>query len=144
MCGIAGIVAFEGHVVDPCVLQEMGDRLAHRGPDGEGFVVGTPDSGTFQHVSMPHMARSPSTVPATLGLVHRRLAILDLLPRGAQPMASRDGRVWIVFNGEIYNHRDLRAVLESEGIQFTTRTDTEVLLHAYLHCVERSLDRIER
>src|SRR5262249_44372185 len=136
-------VAFNGKHVDPSVLQKMSDRLAHRGPDGEGFLLGTLGSDRPQPTRQPYADRCRLPTPATVGLAHRRLAILDLSARGDQPMASPDGKVWIVFNGEIYNHLDLRALLESDGIQFNTRTDTEVLLHAYLRWGERSLDRIE-
>jgi asparagine synthase (glutamine-hydrolysing) len=84
--------------------------LAHRGPDWEGF------------------AEWPGVV-----LGHRRLAIFDLSPAGRQPMLSADGRCGIVFNGCIYNWRDLRKELASSGAQFTSQTDTEVLLVGYRH-----------
>jgi asparagine synthase (glutamine-hydrolysing) len=118
MCGIAGVFYRDpAHPVEKCFLQRMGDRLAHRGPDGEGFW----------------------TEPG-LGMVHRRLSILDLAG-GAQPIGNEDGTVQVVFNGEIYNFQQLRAGLEARGHRFRTRTDTEVLVHLYEeegeHLVER-------
>lgn len=108
MCGIAGIVYRDPHRgVDQTVLQQMSDAIAHRGPDGEGFFVAH-----------------------NVGLVHRRLAIIDL-EGGQQPIANEDESVQIVFNGEIYNSPDLRRQLESKGHRFRTQTDTEVLVHLY-------------
>jgi asparagine synthase (glutamine-hydrolysing) len=86
------------------ILRRMTARLAHRGPDGEGYF---------------------STPEVSLG--HRRLAIIDV-PGGAQPMTTTDGRYTIIFNGEIYNFRALRNELEAEGARFRTKSDTEVLL----------------
>jgi asparagine synthase (glutamine-hydrolysing) len=117
MCGIAGIADVTGRPVDPALLRVMTSVQAHRGPDGEGFVC-----------------RGP------VGLGHRRLAIIDLVT-GEQPMASDDGAVWLVFNGEIYNYRELRRELEARGVRFRTASDTEVILRAYEAdgpaCVER-------
>jgi asparagine synthase (glutamine-hydrolysing) len=109
MCGLAGIVTRDGPgAADPRALAlTLGRSLAHRGPDGEGCWL------------------SPATDAL---LVHRRLAIIDLTPQGSQPMASPDGRWRIVFNGEIYNHRELRRDLEARGERFTTASDTDVLL----------------
>src|SRR5215470_1800335 len=80
---------------------------------------------------------------APVGLGHRRLAIIDLSDRGLQPMSSADGATWIVFNGEIYNFRELRSELESRGYGFKTNTDTEVLLQSYLHWGEDCLERLQ-
>jgi asparagine synthase (glutamine-hydrolysing) len=108
MCGIAGVLyADPARPVDPAVLQAMGDAIAHRGPDAEGFWT---DPG--------------------LGLVHRRLSIIDLAA-GNQPIGNEDGSVQVVFNGEIYNFQELRAGLEAKGHRFRTRSDTEVLVHLY-------------
>lgn len=108
MCGIAGIHAFarDAHV-DPELVRRMGATLEHRGPDGDGLRHG------------PGYA-----------LAHRRLAIVDLAG-GAQPMATPDEEVWVTFNGEIYNYRELRRELEGKGCVFRTESDTEVLLHGY-------------
>lgn len=107
MCGIAGIVHLDGAPASPKLLQKMTDAIAHRGPDGEGqFTDG----------------------PVSLG--HRRLAILDLSPAGRQPMESADDRFVLVYNGEVYNYQELRAELQSQGYQFNSRTDSEVVLYA--------------
>lgn len=112
MCGIAGIFAYSdsGSVVDREALLRMREHMANRGPDGAGLWL---------HGQ------------GRVGLAHRRLAILDLGEGGAQPMATADGRLRIVFNGEIYNHRELRERLKARGHVFASHSDTEVLLHAY-------------
>src|SRR6266849_2530198 len=107
MCGIAGIVNPTGRPVDEALLRAMTAVQAHRGPDGEGIAC-----------------------RGAAGLGHRRLAIIDLAT-GDQPMVSDDGAIRIVFNGEIYNFRELRRELESRGARFTTTSDTEVILRAY-------------
>jgi asparagine synthase (glutamine-hydrolysing) len=107
MCGIAGISG----PVDSCDLRKSLEMLAHRGPDGQG-------------VFEDHQAG--------VGLVHARLSILDLSSLGRQPMASPDHRIQVVYNGEIYNFRELRQSLESRGVEFRSSSDTEVLLHMYL------------
>ena len=108
MCGISGVFHYgDGAPVDAGGLSRMNDALTHRGPDGAGV-----------HVDGP------------LGLAHRRLAIIDL-EGGHQPLFSPDRRRVIVFNGEIYNYRELMSRLEAEGRTFLTRCDTEVILAAY-------------
>jgi asparagine synthase (glutamine-hydrolysing) len=114
MCGIAGIFGDGvGQPGDQALLARLAARLRHRGPDGEG-----------------------ARLADGYGLVHRRLAIVDLAT-GQQPMHDGSGRVWIVFNGEIYNHLALRAQLEQAGFLFRTRSDTEVLLHGWQQWGER-------
>src|SRR3954462_1432863 len=121
MCGITGLVAPPGATISTDILQRMTDLIAHRGPDGEGFLVGS------------QFVRKAAAAPerAQVGLGHRRLAILDLSERGIQPLSVDGGRTWIVFNGEIYNFRELKTELAARGCRFKTETDTEVLLHAY-------------
>jgi len=118
MCGISGIFNLNGEPVSPVLLRKMTDAIAHRGPDGEGFYT-----------------------DSFIGLGHRRLAIIDLSPAGDQPMITPDGQFAIVYNGEVYNFQELRAELESLGRQFRSRTDSEVVLHAYAawgpECVKR-------
>ena len=111
MCGICGIV---GKIDEP-VLRGMTEALRHRGPDDAGFYVGT----------------DPADGHTRVGLGMRRLSIIDLTPAGHQPMSNEDGTVWIVFNGEIYNFRELRADLETKGHRFKSRTDSEVIVHLY-------------
>lgn len=113
MCGIAGIVAYDDSApvpVDARELLRMREYMAARGPDGQGEWL------------------APS---GRVGLAHRRLAIIDLDARAAQPMGSADGSLVIVFNGEIYNYRELKCELEGRGAVFRTESDTEVLLHSY-------------
>ncbi len=108
MCGIAGLLfADRTRPVDRSRLKAMSDAIAHRGPDGEGFLV------------------EPG-----VGLAHRRLSIIDLAG-GGQPIGNEDGSIQVVFNGEIYNYQDLRRSLEAEGHHFRTSSDTEVLVHLY-------------
>src|SRR6266571_2263405 len=129
MCGIGGIWDSRGIAKPAPLLCIFGDALAHRGPDGEGFLAVPADRGT------PQLCRSRNGIEA-LGplhgvLVHRRLSIIDLAT-GDQPMSLGDGRIWIVFNGEIYNYPDLKREL-SDGREppFATTSDTEVILRVY-------------
>jgi asparagine synthase (glutamine-hydrolysing) len=119
MCGIAGVLyADSKRLVDRAVLEAMGANIAHRGPDAEGFW------------SEPG-----------IGLVHRRLSIIDLV-EGGQPLANEDGSVQVVFNGEIYNFKDLRAGLKTKGHHFRTQSDTEVLVHLYEEEKDSLVDRL--
>lgn len=120
MCGIAGIFHLQtAKPVDPARVRAMTDVLAHRGPDGAGVW----------------------TAPG-VGLGHRRLSIIDLAT-GDQPMTSEDGRLVTVFNGEIYNFRELRTELESLGAVFRTASDTEVILHGWRRWGLACLDRFD-
>lgn len=120
MCGICGVIE-QRHPVDPAVVIAMRDRLRHRGPDDDGLYV------------------SPPRFPQ-VGLGFRRLAIIDL-SGGQQPMSNEDGTIWIVFNGEIYNFRELRDELVARGHVFRTNSDTEAIVHCYEEfgedCVQR-------
>jgi asparagine synthase (glutamine-hydrolysing) len=109
MCGIVGVAA-RSPVDSPDVLTLMRDRLHHRGPD---------DAGVWW------------ALDRRVGLANCRLAIVDLSPGGHQPMADASGRLWITYNGEIYNHGDLRHELEARGHRFLTASDTEVILESY-------------
>jgi asparagine synthase (glutamine-hydrolysing) len=118
MCGIAGIVAIDQLEPDaPARAVAMRDILTHRGPDEAGLHC-----------------------DGRAALAHRRLSIVDLAS-GQQPLSNEDGSVWIVFNGEIYNHADIRQELEARGHQYRTRCDTETIVHAYEEwgdeCVQR-------
>jgi asparagine synthase (glutamine-hydrolysing) len=107
MCGICGVFTLNGTAVDGALVRQMSATLAHRGPDG---------SGTF--------------VSGAIGLAHRRLSIIDL-EGGAQPLGSDDGKLQLVFNGEIYNFIELREELINKGHTFRTHSDTEVIIHGY-------------
>ncbi len=105
MCGIAGIIGRDS--VDEKALHKMADVLRHRGPDDEGFHI-----------------------DGSAGLAHRRLSIIDI-DGGKQPLSNEDGTIWIAFNGEIYNFRELRRELVDKGHIFATQSDTEVIVHLY-------------
>ena len=107
MCGIVGLVRNDGLDVDQALLGRMCNAIRHRGPDDDGFYVN-----------------------GAVGLGMRRLSIIDL-KSGAQPIHNRDRTAWIVFNGEIYNYRELREKLEQLGHTFYTNSDTEAIIHAY-------------
>lgn len=133
MCGIAGILLDEINPAAPGWLTAMTQALYHRGPDDGGAVVfgmnGSP--AVTRSLGRPGEPVDWKFVPAKLGLGARRLAIVDLSPAGHQPMQSPDGRVWLVYNGEIYNHAALRAELAARGMSFAGHSDTEVFLAAY-------------
>lgn len=117
MCGICGKLVFDREArIAPALLKSMADTIYHRGPDDEGYYASGP-----------------------VGLGFRRLSIIDL-NTGHQPISNEDGTVWIVFNGEIYNYRELRDLLIAKGHIFRTKTDTEVIVHLYeefgTNCVE--------
>lgn len=119
MCGIAGsLYRDRRHPVDEQQLRAMSSSLRHRGPDEHGLWLGD-----------------------GVGLAHRRLSIIDLAD-GQQPLANEDGRVRVVFNGEIYNYRQLRSELESKGHQFRSRSDTEVLVHLYEELGDQLVERL--
>ena len=143
MCGIVGIIGLNGREVDLGVLQRMNDVQAHRGPDGEGFLAVREASGRLENVFLDRAENGRAGGAPRVGLGHRRLAILDLSDRGLQPMTVGGSDTWIVFNGEIYNHLELKRELEAGGVVFTTRTDTEVLLQAYLRWDVGCLERLE-
>ena len=109
MCGICGIVDFAGTSIDEGMLRAMTRTLHHRGPDDQGIAVS-----------------------GAMGFGHTRLSIIDLTSAGHQPMQSPNGRVTLVYNGEVYNFTDLREILEQDGHVFLGRSDSEVVLHAYL------------
>ena len=109
MCGIAGIISTQKEIIHNRSLKTMSDSLSHRGPDGEGLWINKEN---------------------TAGLSHRRLAIIDLSAAAAQPMHYLD-RYSIVYNGEIYNYKELKSDLQKAGYHFTTQSDTEVILASY-------------
>ncbi|HXP85596.1 MAG TPA: asparagine synthase (glutamine-hydrolyzing) [Bryobacteraceae bacterium] len=120
MCGIAGIAKLGGELIpgEFDALDRMSAALRHRGPDDDG-------------------ARAEGGV----ALAHRRLSIIDVSPAGHQPMSNETGSIWVVYNGEIYNYRELRRELESAGHRFRSQSDTEVLVHGYEEWGEEGLLR---
>jgi asparagine synthase (glutamine-hydrolysing) len=125
VCGIAGYYD-AGEPASETRIRAMTDRVAHRGPDADGFVLADTHSGAVWN---GERAKPASRFDLALG--HRRLSIIDLSEAGTQPMVSADGSCWVVYNGEIYNYVELRAELSSLGHAFRSETDTEVLLAAY-------------
>src|SRR5271167_735667 len=119
MCGICGKLMFGNEAtISPALVKAMADTIRHRGPDDEGYYVSGP-----------------------IGLGFRRLSIIDL-QSGHQPLSNEDGRIWIVFNGEIYNFQELRAFLLSKGHVFKTQSDTEVIVHLYEELGPKCLDKL--
>ncbi|MDW8403891.1 asparagine synthase (glutamine-hydrolyzing) [Chloroflexus sp.] len=150
MCGIYGIWHRHGKPVDLSALQIATNRLRHRGPDDEGYLLANPATGvvtpyagseTDRRLMLPSLDKGWSD-GCSLAFGFRRLAILDLSPAGHQPMASADRRFWIVFNGEIYNFIELREELQCIGHRFHSSSDTEVILAAYAQWGEKCLDRL--
>ncbi|NUN04004.1 MAG: asparagine synthase (glutamine-hydrolyzing), partial [Bryobacteraceae bacterium] len=117
MCGICGIFDLMGNPIDASVLAKMNGVIRHRGPDGDGQLV-----------------------DGEIGLGHRRLSIIDV-GGGGQPIGNEDGSIQIVFNGEIYNFVELREELEKAGHRFRTRSDTEVIVHAYEQWGDRCVQK---
>jgi len=108
MCGICGKVDFSGEYISEKLIKDMCNTLIHRGPDEEGVYIN-----------------------GNVGLGQRRLSIIDLTSEASPPLSNEDGSMWVVFNGEIYNHKELRKELKKKGHVFLTQTDTEVIVHLY-------------
>jgi asparagine synthase (glutamine-hydrolysing) len=156
MCGIAGLWASDGRV-DLGRLHQMSQLLRHRGPDGEGLAMvdgpsgeittlgGADTSAATYRSGLPYAPgkRHRGALPAgaSIGLAHRRLAIIDLTPSGHQPMCDAAATHWITYNGEIYNYLELRSELEAAGEKFTSSSDTEVILAAYRKWGQACLSR---
>lgn len=119
MCGFVGVLNLDGQAADAALLSRMSQEIAHRGPDDQGVETSGP-----------------------CGLGFRRLSIIDLSAAGHQPMRSADERLTIVFNGEIYNYRELRDELAKDGARFRSHSDTEVLLHLYERYGTEMLSRL--
>ncbi len=127
MCGICGIVNQDGRPVDSVALKTMGDAIERRGPDDSGIFI------------RPNGAEVGSGV--RVGLGQQRLSVIDLSPAAHQPMSNEDGTIWLTYNGEIYNYKDLRRELEAKGHRFRSDSDTEVVIHLY---EEEGLEAVKR
>ncbi len=114
MCGIAGKKTLKAESIAPELILDMCAAIHHRGPD---------DIGVFNS--------DGCASGASLGFGHKRLSIIDLSPAARQPMCNEDGTIWLTYNGEIYNYKDLRRELEAKGHRFRSDADTEVLIHLY-------------
>ena len=128
MCGIAGILTFNGIPVQAEEIESLTSALAHRGRDSTGCCLGGSERGNFSRY-------------AGIALGHRRLSIIDLSPQSAQPMHSQNSAASIVYNGELYNYRELRSKLVAAGFRFRTDSDSEVVLVAYEAWGEECLQR---
>ena len=155
MCGIAGIIHLHNQLaVIPSWLHSMADSLRHRGPDDEGYVYfekenfqcfggkDTPDSVNSYQLSVKNNWKPADyELRASAAFAHRRLSIVDISELGHQPLSDPSHRYWITYNGEIYNYQEIRLELIVLGHTFYSKTDTEVILHAYLQwgseCVHR-------
>jgi len=130
MCGITGIISLSERSIKTANLEKATNIMRHRGPDDEGYVLlgksATEYGGKNSEVKLPPIKTEKDT---RIGLGHRRLSIIDVSPNGHQPMCNEDRSIWIVFNGEVYNYRELRMSLNNHT--FKSDTDTEILLHGY-------------
>src|SRR5512136_578965 len=139
MCGIAGIARLDGKPVDAPAFMKALTIMRHRGPDDEGSILLNTSSGKFEERGGPdtpkelHLAdlRSPSKIKANLAIGNRRLSIIDLSPKGHQPISNEDHTVWVTFNGEVYNYRELRDELVKADHAFAGDSDTETIIHGY-------------
>lgn len=143
MCGILGVVQTENTAFNANLILPMADAMNHRGPDGDGFLFGGPDAdsmGVDPNRKNTFIFRKQAN--RRVVLAHKRLSIVDLSTTAGQPMSSADGNIWVVFNGEIYNHLDIRKELVQLGHTFKTdHSDTEVIIYAYkqwgIDCIHR-------
>ena len=148
MCGIAGAISLNHDPLQAERLQPMIDVIAHRGPDDAGYLVcrtGTDHSlgqdftdSQFQDIcplmpaiDLPSGKNRLHSEKWDLFFGHRRLSVIDLSPRGHQPMCDQSRKIWLIYNGEIYNFREIRQELKSLGYHFSSASDTEVIIHAY-------------
>lgn len=146
MCGFVGYIGLENQLaIDINVLAKMNDSISHRGPDGEGFAFfgkyNQYDIEDFKNTRKDALVLSDET-SRTLALAHRRLSIIDLSAAAAQPMQSFDKNITVLFNGEIYNHEEIRAELIAKNYQFkTNHSDTEVIIYAFkewgIDCIKK-------
>src|SRR5215217_4578977 len=123
MCGVCGILAFrDTFPSSQAIAERMADTMRHRGPDDAG---------------------AKSLAGGAVSLAHRRLSIVDLSASGRQPLSNEDGDVWITFNGEIYNHAELRAGLRARGHRYRSETDTESIVHLYEEAGPRCVEHLQ-
>ncbi len=142
MCGIAGIIVKQYHQSATEIALNMSRAIRHRGPDGEGILAiaenkitpyKTSESEIFKSISVSYIPKEDYKEPTTCfaAFAHRRLAIIDLNDTGHQPMCDADQTIWITYNGEIYNYKELREELNTLGHKFVSESDTEVIISAY-------------
>lgn len=152
MCGITGIVLKNKTTFNlKDTIVKASQAIKHRGPDGEGFLLAGDVIVPCSSGDTPPLKQGLNYIPQKniseingdfhLAFGHRRLSILDLSESGHQPMTLSDGKLWITFNGEIYNYLELKKELEAEGANFVSSSDTEVILYAYKHWGADCLDK---
>jgi asparagine synthase (glutamine-hydrolysing) len=140
MCGIAGIFNFSNSPIEGLgAAANMAKSMAHRGPNAEGYFIGYKSGNSGKYY--PAVDGSFFSQKGDIFLAHRRLSIIDLSNGGAQPMSCDNKRYWITYNGELYNYRELMEELRQEGVQFNSKSDTEVLLKAYCHWGHKALNK---
>ena len=127
MCGICGKLSYGSKPIDEALLKKMCKTLSYRGPDDEGFFLNSNFNAQNSKVQV--------------GLGHRRLSIIDLSDAGHQPMSNEDETIWLVYNGEIYNFKEIKVELENKGHRFRSNTDSEVIIHLY---EEEGIDCLEK
>jgi asparagine synthase (glutamine-hydrolysing) len=152
MCGIAGVICKSTQLSASEIALKMSRVIRHRGPDGEGLLAisentitpfKTSESEKFTSASTSYIPKEEyrSPVNCFAAFAHRRLAIIDLNDTGHQPMCDKDQKIWITYNGEIYNYKELKEELKAEGHTFVSESDTEVIINAYKQwgqdCVKR-------
>jgi asparagine synthase (glutamine-hydrolysing) len=138
MCGIAGYLRFDKEKIDMGNFKNLLNTLTHRGPDDSGHALFAVAAGRALFTDNPER---PVDFSPDLAFGHRRLSILDLSEAGRQPMSDESGSLWIVYNGEVYNYKELRDELRTFGHTFRTNTDTEVIIKAYSHWGRECLGR---
>jgi asparagine synthase (glutamine-hydrolysing) len=159
MCGLTGIIIKEsarqaGNLPSLDLLKKMTDRIAHRGPDDEGYLLVSKEGRSERHFgelrmpsesNLPYQNSGESFDPSKLKLAfgHRRLSIIDLSESGHQPMSDVDGDYWMVYNGEIFNFIELRKELEEKGHAFNSESDSEVLLVGYKEWGKDILNKLD-
>ena len=169
MCGITGIYNLDGEPVSKNLISRMTNVISHRGPDDEGYFFMNTYIGSYQilgggdtpkecYSSKYHSSKCYRYFPeksirsignsnsdlnnsCNLSFGHRRLSIIDLSPAGHQPMCNEDETVWVTYNGEIYNYPELMSELRDMGHDFKSKTDTEVIIHAYEEYGEKCIEQ---
>jgi len=137
MCGIAGILTKDKDTINQSLLLPMAETLSHRGRDGERF-------GLFNTANGKHQIFNRTLIPdfkGNLGFAHRRLSVIDLSESASQPMSDEDKKLWIVYNGEIFNYLEIKEELREKRYSFSTHSDTEVVLKAYQEWGKDCLNR---
>ncbi|NMB98792.1 MAG: asparagine synthase (glutamine-hydrolyzing) [Thermoanaerobaculaceae bacterium] len=159
MCGICGLVGFNGKKQDYLKILKMNSTLKHRGPDDEGYLSFDLDKNQteiyfgndtpqetigrdFLYSPSKSLVQGKENLPNPILLFgHRRLSIIDLSPLGHQPMCNENGTIWLIFNGEIYNYIELKAELLEKGHTFVSKTDAETIVHSYEEWGERCVEK---